>query len=255
MLTIRNIILIEFNNQYTFKFNTYEKTKEFDFRIKVLRTNIKDNYKIDMTYGTENLSLENENDIQIFKHAKDSSSKLTIKISSSSSTELEKKGSLKKKHQPIESSEREVKFYPSYFESEKGLEYLKEHPHQKYVELKEKNKQASNTNKEIDNITQAQNLLERSLGETTDTLKASAAIAKIINDLDIILVEGAKLGGLAAGSIQQAESYYHQIEELQAAIQNGTAGNRKDKKSIAHAGTQAIISLSGSLLEIASAIG
>lgn len=107
----------------------------------------------------------------------------------------------------------------------------------------------------LNDFDQAQNLLERSLGETTDTLVASTAIARIINDLDIILTEGAKLGGLTAGSIQQAKSYYHQIEKLQTAIQNGTAGNKSDKKSIANAGTQAISSLSGSLLEIASAIG
>ena len=79
--------------------------------------------------------------------------------------ELEKKGSLKKKHQPIESSEREVKFYPSYFESEKGLEYLKEHPHQKYVELKEKNKKNINENKDVDNMTKAQNLLDKAREE------------------------------------------------------------------------------------------
>ena len=78
-----------------------------------------------------------------------------------------KKGSLKPKNQiPIESfTEKEVKFYPNYFESEKGLEYLKEHPHQKYVELKEKNKQVSNPNKEIDNMAKAQNLLDKAREE------------------------------------------------------------------------------------------
>ena len=89
-------------------------------------------------------------------------------INSRTKKETEKrKGSFKPKNQiPIESfTEKEVKFYPNYFESEKGLEYLKEHPHQKYVELKEKNKQASNTNKEIDNITQAQNLLDKAREE------------------------------------------------------------------------------------------
>ena len=78
-----------------------------------------------------------------------------------------KKESIKPKNQiPIESfTEKEVKFYPNYFESEKGLEYLKEHPHQKYVELKEKNKQVSNGNKEIDNIAHAQNLLDKAREE------------------------------------------------------------------------------------------
>ena len=77
------------------------------------------------------------------------------------------KKSLKIKQQvPIESmAEKEVKFYPNYFESEKGIEYLKDHPHQKYIELKEKNKQNKNTDKEIDNMTQAQNLLDKAREE------------------------------------------------------------------------------------------
>ena len=63
---------------------------------------------------------------------------------------------------PIEShAEREVKFYPNYFESEKGLEYLKENPHQKYVDPKEKNKQQVNVEEERDNISKAQNLLDK----------------------------------------------------------------------------------------------
>ena len=80
--------------------------------------------------------------------------------------EPEKKGLKLNQQIPIESfAEKEVKFYPNYFESEKGLEYLKEHPHQKYIELKEKNKQKKNSDKEIDNMTQAQNLLDKAREE------------------------------------------------------------------------------------------
>ena len=87
-------------------------------------------------------------------------------INSRTKKDSEKKGQLKLKNQiPIESfTEKEVKFYPNYFESEKGLEYLKDHPHQKYVELKEKSKQ-SNGEKEIDKMTQAQNLLDKAREE------------------------------------------------------------------------------------------
>ena len=94
----KSLIHIEYNNQYSFKFDKEEKSKAFDFRIKVLRTNIKESYKIDITYESNNLSIENKNDILIFKHLKESDSKLIIKISSSSSvtnsenTEKEDKG-------------------------------------------------------------------------------------------------------------------------------------------------------------------
>ena len=67
-----------------------------------------------------------------------------------------------KRQIPIEShAEKEVKFYPNYFESEKGLEYLKDNPHQKYVDPKEKNKQQVNVEAERDNISKAQNLLDK----------------------------------------------------------------------------------------------
>ena len=63
---------------------------------------------------------------------------------------------------PIEShAEKEVKFYPNYFESEKGLEYLKDNPHQTYVDPKEKNKKQINVEAERDNISKAQTLLDK----------------------------------------------------------------------------------------------
>ena len=36
----KSLIYIEYNTQYTLKFNEQEKENEFDFRIKILRTNI-----------------------------------------------------------------------------------------------------------------------------------------------------------------------------------------------------------------------
>ena len=68
-----------------------------------------------------------------------------------------------KKQLPIEShAEREVKFYPNYFESEKGIEYLKDNPHKTYIDPKEKNRQNTNTGDiDRDNITKAQNFLDK----------------------------------------------------------------------------------------------
>ena len=69
---------------------------------------------------------------------------------------------MSKKLMPIEShAEREVKFYPNYFESEKGLEYLKDNPHQTYIDPKEKNRQNTNSDEDRDNITKAQDLLDK----------------------------------------------------------------------------------------------
>jgi len=74
----------------------------------------------------------------------------------------DQRNNLSKKLIPIEShAEREVKFYPNYFESEKGLEYLKDNPHQIYIDPKEKNRQNTNTDEDRDNITKAQNLLDK----------------------------------------------------------------------------------------------
>ena len=81
----KSLIYIEYNNQYTFKFNDEVKNDEFDFRIKVSRTNIKENYKIDITYDSQSTSLEREKYTKVFKHRKSSNSNLVIKISSSSS--------------------------------------------------------------------------------------------------------------------------------------------------------------------------
>ena len=87
-----SLLYIEFNNVYSFEFNTEEKEEEFEFRIRVLRTNIKGSYKINITYDSENSSLEKEKDIQIFKHKKSSDSKLKIKIAFLSQGETGNKG-------------------------------------------------------------------------------------------------------------------------------------------------------------------
>ena len=77
----KSLIQIKYNNQYSFDFNSEEKNNDFEFRIRVLRTNVQENYKLHISYGTESLSLENEKDIQIFKHNKYSDTKLKIFIS------------------------------------------------------------------------------------------------------------------------------------------------------------------------------
>ena len=89
----KSLIYIELkNNQYSFIFNNEEKMNEFDFRIRILRTNIKPSYKIDISYDSKTLSLESNKDFQIFKHKANSISKLDIKISSYSETEIQNKG-------------------------------------------------------------------------------------------------------------------------------------------------------------------
>lgn len=107
----------------------------------------------------------------------------------------------------------------------------------------------------LNNYDEAQTILEKALTGTVDTLKALNAINQLILDMDIILVRGAQLGGLTIGSIEQARSYRDRIFELRQAIKWGTSGTKDQKKSIAKTGTAALNSLSGSLLEIASAIG
>ena len=88
----KSLIYIEFKKQYSFTFNNEEKSNEFDFRIRILRTNVKPNYKIEISYGSKTLYLESEKDLQVFTHSKNSMSKLDIKILSSNETETENKG-------------------------------------------------------------------------------------------------------------------------------------------------------------------
>jgi len=85
------LVYIEYNNQYIFKFDNEEKNDEFDFKIKVSRTNIEENYKIDITYESQSISLEKGKDIKVFKHSKNSYSNLVIKISLSSSDSKNKR--------------------------------------------------------------------------------------------------------------------------------------------------------------------
>ena len=103
----KSLVYIEYNNQYTFKFDDEEKNDEFDFRIKVSRTNIEENYKIDITYESQSASLENEKDTKVFKHSKNSNSNLVIKISSSSS-DTKNKGFILEIFKGVTESEKEI---------------------------------------------------------------------------------------------------------------------------------------------------
>ena len=104
----KSLIYIEYNNQYNFMFNSEEKNNEFEFRIKVLRTNIKGNYKIDITYESQAQSLENEKDFQVFKHTKNSNSNVTIKISTLSETETQNKGFILEIFKSIDTNENNI---------------------------------------------------------------------------------------------------------------------------------------------------
>ena len=79
----KSLIYIEYNTQYTLKFNEQEKENEFDFRIKILRTNIQEeDYKIDISYNNQNLNLDQAHNEQFFKHSKGIDSEILIKINS-----------------------------------------------------------------------------------------------------------------------------------------------------------------------------
>ena len=79
------LIYIEYNTQYSLKFNTQEMENEFDFRIKILRTNVKEeDYKIQITYDNQDLNLDKENCVEILKHTKNSESNILIKVDSNS---------------------------------------------------------------------------------------------------------------------------------------------------------------------------
>ena len=57
---------------------------------------------------------------------------------------------------------KEIKFIPNYWDSDKGKEFHSEHPHEIYVDPKEKNKNNNITgDPEIDSLRQAENLLEK----------------------------------------------------------------------------------------------
>ena len=101
----------------------------------------------------------------------------------------------------------------------------------------------------------AQRQLEEGLSKAETDIDLGNEIAKAIAALDQILELGANLGGLTAGSVEKAKSYNDKIHELEAAISNGTAGIKGEKGSAATAGINALNSASGSLLEIAVAIG
>ena len=104
----KSLIYIEYNNQYSLQFNNKEKSNEFEFRIRILRTNIKGKYKIDITYESSALSLDNDKDNQIFKHKKNSDSNLKIKISSLSESEIENRGFILEIFKSIDMPEKEI---------------------------------------------------------------------------------------------------------------------------------------------------
>ena len=79
----KSLLYIEYNTQYSFKFNDTEKENDFIFRIKPLRTNIQDeDCKIEITYNNQNFILDKENPMQIFNYTKNSDANILIKINS-----------------------------------------------------------------------------------------------------------------------------------------------------------------------------
>ena len=83
-LNQKSLLYIEYNKAYSFSFSNEEKVQEFDFKIKILETNVNESYKIDIIYGGTPLFLQNENDSIILKHDKNSNAVLYMILSSSS---------------------------------------------------------------------------------------------------------------------------------------------------------------------------
>jgi hypothetical protein len=74
------LLYIGYNTQYSIKFNENEKINDFVFRIKSLRTNIKDeNCRIEITYNYQNFILDKENLMETFIYSKNSNSNVLIK--------------------------------------------------------------------------------------------------------------------------------------------------------------------------------
>ena len=79
----KSLLYIEYNTQYSFKFNDKEKENDFNFRIKLLRTNIlNEEYKIEITYNNQNFVLDKENLIQAFQYSKNTDSNILVRINS-----------------------------------------------------------------------------------------------------------------------------------------------------------------------------
>ena len=116
----KSLIYIEFNKQYSFEFNEEDISNEFSFRIKVLRTNIKDSYRIEIIYDVLTLFLEKDRTKQKFKHVKNNNSKLLIKLSSLSTIEIENKGFILEVFKSIDIPEKDI----IYIKKEKEKEQL-----------------------------------------------------------------------------------------------------------------------------------
>ena len=107
----KTLLYIEYNIEYSFQFNEQEKQNEFDFRIKIVRTNIEEDYKIDISYDNKNSNLDNkENFIQKYKHEKNNDSKLSIKIASNSEKESKNKGFVLEIFKSIDIPEDNIKY-------------------------------------------------------------------------------------------------------------------------------------------------
>ena len=116
----KSLIYIEFNKQYSFEFNEEDKNNEFSFRIKVLRTNINANYRIEIIYDVLTLFLEKDKTKQKFKHSKNNNSNLLIKLTALSTIEIEDKGFILEIFKSIDISEKDI----TYIKKEKEKEQL-----------------------------------------------------------------------------------------------------------------------------------
>ena len=118
----KSLIYIEYNTQYTLKFNEQEKENEFDFRIKILRTNIQEeDYKIDISYNNQNLNLDQAHNEQFFKHSKGIDSEILIKINSNNNNtnnNIDNTGFILEIFKGIDLAEEKIKYIEKETEQE-----------------------------------------------------------------------------------------------------------------------------------------
>ena len=117
----------------------------------------KKKYKEDKSFRIYPLNLNKVSDIEVENIVNNFNAPFSGAESMSASIVARKKNLIEGA-----ANQKEIKFIPNYWDSEKGKEFLSEHPHEVYIDPKEKNKNNSITgDPEIDALRQAESLLER----------------------------------------------------------------------------------------------
>ena len=88
------LVYVELNSQYTFKFNEKDKEKQFNFRIKIIRSNLKgdEEFKLEINYDNQIFNLNKEDTSQYLTHSQNSDANLIIKSDSPNKDNTTDKG-------------------------------------------------------------------------------------------------------------------------------------------------------------------